>query len=46
MAGGYLHGAASDELRADHGGPVGMTATEVAHTARAILNRAVYSPAG
>jgi len=46
MAGVYLHGAASDELRADHGGPVGMTATEVAHTARAILNRAVYSPAG
>jgi hydroxyethylthiazole kinase-like uncharacterized protein yjeF len=42
VAGVYLHGAAADELRVEHGGPVGMTATEVAYAARAILNRAVY----
>jgi hydroxyethylthiazole kinase-like uncharacterized protein yjeF len=38
----YLHGAAADELRVAHGGPVGMTASEVARAARAMLNRAVY----
>jgi hydroxyethylthiazole kinase-like uncharacterized protein yjeF len=41
-AGVYLHGAASDTLRAEHGGPVGMTAGEVALAARSLLNRAVY----
>lgn len=45
VAGVYLHGAASDALRADHGGPVGMTATEVARAARTILNRAMYGAA-
>jgi hydroxyethylthiazole kinase-like uncharacterized protein yjeF len=42
LAGVYLHGAASDALRREHGGPVGMTASEVAVTARRLLNQAVY----
>jgi NAD(P)H-hydrate repair Nnr-like enzyme with NAD(P)H-hydrate dehydratase domain len=41
-AGVYLHGAAADALRMEHGGPVGMTASEVASAARTLLNRAVY----
>jgi hydroxyethylthiazole kinase-like uncharacterized protein yjeF len=42
LAGVYLHGAAADALRTAHGGPVGMTASEVALAARTLLNRAVY----
>jgi hydroxyethylthiazole kinase-like uncharacterized protein yjeF len=43
LAGVYLHGAAADALCAEHSGPVGMTATEVAMTARTLLNRALYA---
>jgi hydroxyethylthiazole kinase-like uncharacterized protein yjeF len=42
VAGVYLHGAAADELRIEHGGPVGMTGSEVAQAARRILNHAIY----
>lgn len=43
-AAAHLHGVAADRLMASHGGPVGMTASEVATAARAVLNEAVYSP--
>jgi hydroxyethylthiazole kinase-like uncharacterized protein yjeF len=39
----HLHGLAADHLRALHGGPIGMTASEVAAAARVVLNRAVYA---
>lgn len=38
----YLHGAAADELLAQTGGPLGMTASEIIPTARGLLNRWVY----
>ena len=41
-AGVHLHGLAADRLAEQHGGPIGMTASEVSATARAILNEAIY----
>ena len=44
-AAAHLHGLAADRLLALHGGPVGMTASEVAAAARDVLNAAVYGAA-
>jgi NAD(P)H-hydrate repair Nnr-like enzyme with NAD(P)H-hydrate dehydratase domain len=41
-AGVHLHGVAADAVLAAHGGPIGMTGTEVSDAARALLNRAIY----
>lgn len=38
----YLHGAAADALRGNHGGPVGMTASEIPDAARFLLNQWIY----
>lgn len=38
LLGVYLHGAAADELVARGNGPLGLTASEVSHAARALLN--------
>jgi hydroxyethylthiazole kinase-like uncharacterized protein yjeF len=38
----YLHGAAADALEKEHGGPVGMTASEIPDAARCLLNRWIY----
>ena len=38
----YLHGAAADLLQMQNGGPIGMTASELANAARSLLNRWVY----
>ena len=40
----HLHGLAADRLRAQLGGPVGITASEVIEAARAILNTGIYAP--
>jgi hydroxyethylthiazole kinase-like uncharacterized protein yjeF len=40
----YLHGAAADALQNEHGGPVGMTASEIPDAARSLLNRWIYHP--
>jgi hydroxyethylthiazole kinase-like uncharacterized protein yjeF len=40
LAGTYLHGAAADALVAAGSGPVGITASEVIDSARALLNAA------
>lgn len=45
-AAAHLHGCAADALLQAHGGPVGMTAGEVALAARRVLNAAVYGPPG
>jgi hydroxyethylthiazole kinase-like uncharacterized protein yjeF len=37
----YLHGLAADDLVSQGIGPIGLTATEVSHSARAALNRLV-----
>jgi hydroxyethylthiazole kinase-like uncharacterized protein yjeF len=42
-AGVHLHGAAADALWGEHGGPIGMTGTEVTDAARELLNRAIYA---
>jgi NAD(P)H-hydrate repair Nnr-like enzyme with NAD(P)H-hydrate dehydratase domain len=42
-AGVHLHGAAADALLARHGGPIGMTGSEVTDAAREVLNRAIYA---
>src|SRR6267378_3177465 len=39
LAGTYLHGAAADALAASGTGPIGVTASEVIDSARALLNR-------
>jgi hydroxyethylthiazole kinase-like uncharacterized protein yjeF len=39
LAGVYLHGAAADALAASGTGPIGITASEVIDSARALLNR-------
>jgi hydroxyethylthiazole kinase-like uncharacterized protein yjeF len=39
-----LHGLAADRRYRDLGGPIGMTASEVADAAREILNIAIYGP--
>ncbi|HVW64786.1 MAG TPA: NAD(P)H-hydrate dehydratase [Nitrosospira sp.] len=44
LLGVHLHGAAADVLREQHGGPVGMTASEIPDAARRLLNQWVYSP--
>lgn len=41
-AAAHLHGRAADLLLEAHGGPVGMTAGEVALAARRVLNAALY----
>jgi len=38
----YLHGAAADALENEHGGPVGMTASEIPNAARSLLNRWIH----
>ena len=38
----YLHGAAADVLLKEHGGPFGMTASEVINSARNLLNCLAY----
>ena len=38
----YLHGAAADALQKQHGGPVGMTASEIPDAARSLLNQWIY----
>jgi len=40
IAGVYLHGAAADVAAAQGAGPIGLTASEIIDTARALLNRA------
>lgn len=42
LLGVYLHGAAADALLKQHGGPVGMTASEITDAARSLLNRWIY----
>lgn len=42
LAGVHLHGMAGDAVAADHGGPIGVTAGEVATAARLVANRMVY----
>jgi ADP-dependent NAD(P)H-hydrate dehydratase / NAD(P)H-hydrate epimerase len=39
----YLHGAAADELRQQHHGPLGMTASEIIPAARGLLNQWIYN---
>ena len=39
----YLHGAAADALEKEHGGPVGMTASEIPVAARNLLNWWIYN---
>jgi hydroxyethylthiazole kinase-like uncharacterized protein yjeF len=39
----HLHGLAADRCRQKQGGPIGMTASEVADAARDILNSAIYA---
>ncbi|HMH19672.1 MAG TPA: NAD(P)H-hydrate dehydratase [Burkholderiales bacterium] len=39
LAGTYLHGAAADALVAAGGGPLGITASEVIDSARALINK-------
>ncbi len=41
----YLHGAAADTLLRQLGGPVGMTASEIIHAARRLLNNWIYPTA-
>jgi NAD(P)H-hydrate repair Nnr-like enzyme with NAD(P)H-hydrate dehydratase domain len=38
----WLHGHAADRLRAQVGGPLGLTASEVIDVARNALNAAIY----
>ena len=38
----YLHAAAADVLLKEHGGPIGMTASEVINSARNLLNCLAY----
>ena len=38
----YLHGAAADALKKQHGGPLGMTASEIPDAARSLLNQWIY----
>lgn len=38
----HLHGAAADALLQELGGPVGMTASEIIHAARRLLNNWIY----
>lgn len=39
----YLHGAAADALQAQHGGPIGMTASEIPDAARNLVNKWIYN---
>lgn len=38
----YLHGAAADVLQKQHGGPLGMAASEIPNAARSLLNQWIY----
>ncbi|OGA20339.1 MAG: bifunctional ADP-dependent (S)-NAD(P)H-hydrate dehydratase/NAD(P)H-hydrate epimerase [Betaproteobacteria bacterium RIFCSPLOWO2_02_FULL_63_19] len=42
LAGVWLHGAAGDAVARAHGGLLGVTASEVIESARALLNRSIY----
>ena len=42
-AGVHLHGVAADQLHQRIGGPIGMTASEVADSAREVLNAVIYN---
>jgi NAD(P)H-hydrate repair Nnr-like enzyme with NAD(P)H-hydrate dehydratase domain len=42
-AGVLLHGKAADDLLRSHGGPIGITGSEITDAARALLNRAIYA---
>jgi len=42
----HLHGLAADRCRAQLGGPIGITASEVIEAAREILNEAIYATPG
>ena len=44
LAGVYLHGLAADTLCAQGEGPAGLTAGELAPTARKLMNRLFYAP--
>lgn len=39
----HLHGLAADRCRAQRGGPIGITASEIITAAREILNEAIYA---
>jgi len=45
LAGVWLHGAAGDAVARANGGPLGVTASEVIDSARALLNRSIYPAA-
>ena len=45
LAGVWLHGAAGDALAQVNGGPLGVTASELIDSARALLNRSIYPAA-
>jgi len=45
LAGVWLHGAAGDAVARANGGPLGVTASEVIESARALLNRSIYPAA-
>ncbi|WP_025041691.1 bifunctional ADP-dependent NAD(P)H-hydrate dehydratase/NAD(P)H-hydrate epimerase [Nitrosospira briensis] len=38
----YLHGAAADALQKQHGGPMGMIASEIPNAARTLVNQWIY----
>jgi hydroxyethylthiazole kinase-like uncharacterized protein yjeF len=42
LAGVWLHGAAGDAAAERHGGPLGLTASDLIDEARLILNRVIY----
>ena len=42
LAGVWLHGAAGDALARVHDGPLGVTASELIHSACTLLNRSIY----
>jgi hydroxyethylthiazole kinase-like uncharacterized protein yjeF len=45
LAGVWLHGAAGDAVAQANGGPLGVTASELIDSARALLNRSLYPAA-
>jgi hydroxyethylthiazole kinase-like uncharacterized protein yjeF len=44
LAAVHLHGLAADDCIKRTGGPIGLTASEVTHAARALLNACIYPP--
>ena len=45
LAGVWLHGAAGDAVAQANGGPLGITASDLIDSARALLNRSIYPAA-